>query len=282
MPIPDPKKYKNRDEYVEACMSAIGDEYDDKDQALAICFDKWKKKEKKSMDTSIERRYTPHDVAEIRIQTKGGKATKLVGYFAKFGKRSGNLGGFVEIIERGFFKDALEGSDIVDLFNHDPNYVLGRESAGTLKVWEDKIGLRYECKIPDTQTIRDLVLSPIERGDIKGNSFGFRVKPNGDDWGEDENGLAIRTLRAGGCAEIIDGSQVTFPAYPDTQVALRSLEEHKESIKPENDSEPAEETLEAEQETSEEETFVAIALARKRYLDLRLRDTEDESDAKSE
>ena len=190
---------------------------------------------KKKIEDVLERRYitfTPNvdpEHAEIRVVREEGEPIKIVGYFAKFNKRSSLLGGwFFEEIQPGFFRDAIPKSDTVDLFNHDSNYVLGRISSGTLRVWEDKIGLAYECVPPDTQIIRDLVLAPIERGDIKGCSFCFKIKRRGDDWDEDEEGRVIRTLLEGGCSELLDGSQVTFPAYPDTDVALRSHNEWKE------------------------------------------------------
>ena len=47
MPIPKPKKGEKEDDFVSRCMSDIGDEYDDKDQALAICHDTWRKSKKK-------------------------------------------------------------------------------------------------------------------------------------------------------------------------------------------------------------------------------------------
>lgn len=180
-------------------------------------------KEDKEQKT-MERRFTPFGSAEIRLVKKEGEPTKIVGYFAKFNKLSDNLGGFREIIEPGFFKEALKDSDTVDLFNHDSNFILGRISAKTLRIKEDDVGLRYECIAPDTQLIKDLVISPIERGDIKGNSFGFSINGDGDSWDEDKDGRIIRTLKAGGCRELFDGSQVTFPAYPDTDVALRSMD----------------------------------------------------------
>ncbi|MCT7656157.1 HK97 family phage prohead protease [Oceanimonas sp. NS1] len=59
------------------------------------------------------------------------------------------------------------------LFNHDPNFVLGRTRSGTLALSVDADGLRYEIDPPDTQTVRDLVLAPLARGDITGSSFAF-------------------------------------------------------------------------------------------------------------
>ena len=178
-----------------------------------------------------EKRFLGRKDSEIRLLKKEGEPTKLTGYFAKYGVLSENLGGFREIIEPGFFDEALKTSDMVDLFNHDPNFVLGRQSSKTLKVWSDEVGLAYECEAPDTQVIRDLVLSPIERGDITGNSFGFNIKGDGDSWNEDSDGRIIRTLKKDGCNELFDGSQVTYPAYPETEVSLRSKDMIKECKK---------------------------------------------------
>ena len=178
-----------------------------------------------------ETRFLPFEDAELRLIEDEGKPVRLTGYLAKFGVMSRNLGGFFERIEKGFFESALERSDPVDLFNHDSNIVLGRKSAGTFKVWEDDTGLRFDCFPPDTQLVKDMVLSPIRRKDIIGNSFGFSVNGGGDMWEEDEDGRTIRTLKAGGCRELFDGSQVTFPAYPETELALRSMDEWRDSIR---------------------------------------------------
>lgn len=48
MPIPSPRKGQTREAFISQCMHAIGDEYDDKKQALAICFGKWSDKKAKA------------------------------------------------------------------------------------------------------------------------------------------------------------------------------------------------------------------------------------------
>jgi HK97 family phage prohead protease len=185
------------------------------------------------MDKNREKRFTASTEASLKtVRGKDGDPVKIVGYFAKFNRDSENLGGFIEIIEPGFFREALKGSDVVDLFNHDNNIPLGRESVtgeGSLKVEEDEIGLRYELTPVDTVAGRDVV-KLIDTGVIKGNSFGFSVNRDGDSWAwDEEKGLEVRTLKAGGCRKLYDGSQVIFPAYPDTDVALRSMNEHKKA-----------------------------------------------------
>lgn len=139
------------------------------------------------------------------------------GHAAVFDKLSENLGGFREKIQPGAFDRVLD-NDVRALFNHDPNQILGRTSAGTLRVGVDADGLTYEIDPPDTQLGRDLLVS-IERGDIRESSFGFIV--GDDDWEEDEEGRVIRTVTE--IRELFDVSPVSFPAYPDADVGLREL-----------------------------------------------------------
>ena len=124
--------------------------------------------------------------------------------------------GAVERIMPGAFADALRGQgDVRALFNHDPNLVLGSTAAGTLKLSDDPRGLRYEIDPPDTQPARDLVQS-IQRGDVKGSSFAFRVL---DQQWKTEDGIDIRLIER---VELFDVGPVTFPAYEATEAQLRA------------------------------------------------------------
>jgi len=156
---------------------------------------------------------------ELRVKRKDdGALPRIEGYAAVFNSDSEDMG-FVERIKPGAFKKALKISDARALFNHDPNYVLGRQSAGTLELKEDKNGLFMSVQPPDTQLIRDLVLTPIERGDINDQSFGFTIAA--DEWEGLDTDHPVRTITE--VREVFDVSPVTYPAYPDTSVALRSL-----------------------------------------------------------
>lgn len=42
MPIPNPQAGEKQSEYIQRCLEAIGSEYTDKDQAVAICYTQWK------------------------------------------------------------------------------------------------------------------------------------------------------------------------------------------------------------------------------------------------
>lgn len=148
----------------------------------------------------------------------------IIGYGAVFNTRSEVIGGFfVEEIAPGAFDDVI-GQDVRALFNHDPNYLLGRVKSGTLRLAVDARGLRYEIDPPDTQTVRDLVLTPLARNDMTGSSFTMRVAE--DEWRE-EGDLIVRTIRR--ISELRDVGPVAFPAYPDAAAAQRSLDEWKQA-----------------------------------------------------
>lgn len=159
-------------------------------------------------------------VEGLTIERRDGAASLIKGHAAVFNMLSQDLGGFREQVAPGAFTQAIKEDDVRALFNHDPNFILGRNMSGTLRLSEDSRGLAIEIDAPDTQTIRDLVLAPIERGDVNQMSFAFNVRPNGQDWAKDEEGRVVRTLKS---VRLSDVSPVVYPAYPQTDVAMRSF-----------------------------------------------------------
>lgn len=142
---------------------------------------------------------------------------RLVGYAAKFNSEA-PLGDFVEIIRRGAFANTLNaGGNIRALWHHQHDALLGTTRSGTLKLEEDAHGLRFDLALPDTSHGRDLAVL-VERGDVAGCSFGFRVPEGGDRW-EQRGAQLVRELLK------VDLFEVTLthdPAYADTTVAKRS------------------------------------------------------------
>lgn len=170
---------------------------------------------------AIERRIFNAPQFEVRQE---GEARTLVGYAALFNELSEDFGGFRERVAPGAFARSL-GGDVRALINHDPNMILGRTISRSLQLSEDQRGLRVTINPPDTQFARDLLTS-IERGDISQMSFGFRTI--NDHWEEIE-GEVVRTLID---VELFDVSPVTFPAYPQTDIAVRALQTWQEAQKP--------------------------------------------------
>ena len=151
-----------------------------------------------------------------------GKRT-LAGYAAVFNSEA-NIGGyFREVIAPGAFRETLKDADVRALVDHDSGRLIGRKSNGTLRLSEDKRGLKVEIDLPDTSDGRD-VAALVERGDMDGMSFGFMVPKGGQSWAKNEAGESIRTITR---ARLVDVSIVTFPAYPQTDVALRDLADAK-------------------------------------------------------
>lgn len=152
-----------------------------------------------------------------------------------------------EVVRPGAFRAAIaERQDVRSLFNHDANFVLGRTKAGTLRLSEDEAGLFSEIDPPDTQLVRDLVLSPIARGDVSQMSFAFTVRRGGETKTSEKDGLFVSedggervTLRRDGDRiieerellnlDLFDVSPVTYPAYEQTDVGLRKAGERRES-----------------------------------------------------
>jgi hypothetical protein len=123
------------------------------------------------------------------------------------------------IMPSAFRTTLSSGADILGLANHENEKLLGRTSNRTLRVTETNKGLAVEIDMPDTSYARDLI-ELVKRGDIKGLSFGFRVRQNGQKFTKD-SGVTIRELHDVDLREV---SIVSQPAYPETSLALRSAE----------------------------------------------------------
>lgn len=164
---------------------------------------------------------------EVRFADEGAAtAATIRGYAARFNSPSEPIGGrFVERIAPGAFDEVL-GQDVRALINHDPSLILGRSTAGTLRLSVDAQGLAYEVDLPDTAYARDLATS-IARGDISQSSFAFTLEPDGEVWSRTDEGMRVRTLVK--FKRLLDVSPVTYPAYPEASVGLRSLERFEDA-----------------------------------------------------
>lgn len=170
-----------------------------------------------------------YDFSEIRMETEqaGTEAEpvqikKLVGYAARFNSYSQDLGGFVEIIRPGAFKENLGANPVYALANHNRDLILGTTKNGTLKVSEDQYGLRIELTPRDTPTTREW-MGHVESGAIDKMSFKFSLKDKGGErWLRGDSGESVRELLN---VKLFDVSLVDFPAYESTSVGVRSIEE---------------------------------------------------------
>ena len=161
---------------------------------------------------AIERR-------NITLGVQSSNAGTVTGFAIRYQSESRDLGGFREIIQRGALSGSLAdpGIDPIALWNHEPRLILGRRSAGTLRLTDTAEGLAFEIDLPKTGYGLD-VRKLVERGDLKSMSFGFTVAPGGEKWAT-RDGQKIRTLSAITLHEI---SLVSDPAYLETSVKMRA------------------------------------------------------------
>jgi HK97 family phage prohead protease len=163
---------------------------------------------------TLEKRATSNP-PEIREAVAGGRT--IAGYAVVFNSTAEIGDAWREVVAPGAFTESLGSNDVVALYSHERCRVLGRTSAGTLRLKQDNKGLSYEIDLPDTTDGRDLAVL-IERGDVNGMSFGFSVTKQ--EWDETVS-PPKRTIQAVDLREI---TVTAFPAYDDTTIGLRDLE----------------------------------------------------------
>lgn len=172
--------------------------------------------------------------SDLRVERRadGDSMPKIVGHASVFNQWTtlyeGTYWRWREIVRPGAFRNALaEKQDVLACINHDRGLILGRSTSGTLTLAEDSVGLLATIDPPDTQAARDLAVL-IERRDLTGMSFAFWVRAGGSKTTiviEGDKELEDRELFD---LDLFDVSVVTDPAYPQTDVVVRSRAEHRD------------------------------------------------------
>lgn len=172
-----------------------------------------------------ERRFVAVEDAEVRASTKEDGTVGIGGLGIVFDKPAVIGRAFEEII-RAESVDGLLGADVRGLFNHDPNYVLGRNGV-TMTLRKTAAGVEFD--IPALPKARADVAEAIQRRDVTGNSFSFTLPEDGSGevWTraekrKDGGKLPLREIVR--IAGLYDIGPVTFPAYEATKVSARSME----------------------------------------------------------
>jgi uncharacterized protein len=212
--------------------------------------------ERRDVAPAIERRVVllPDDLrAEARAEGDATPARRrIVGHAAVFDSMTTLYEGEMlvcrEVVRKGAFANVIkERQDVCALFNHDSSFILGRTTSGTLTLSEDATGLLTDTNPPDTQLVRDLVLAPIDRRDVSQMSFAFTVR-RAPQMTTTTTADGVTVCDYGGervtCymdgnrhveerelldLDLFDISPVTYPAYKDTDVALRERGERREA-----------------------------------------------------
>jgi HK97 family phage prohead protease len=158
---------------------------------------------------------------------EGEKPAEAEGHFLVFDERVQIMPGYYEEIASTALDNVMD-DDVRVLFNHDENKILARTKAKpepTATIDKDDKGGIVRWSFPKT-TYADDLRESMKRGDVSQMSFAFRVKKV--EWTDFENGDVLRRITE--FEKLYDVSPVTFPAYPTTDVALRSMQDHKKEI----------------------------------------------------
>jgi HK97 family phage prohead protease len=166
----------------------------------------------------LERRFANLVSVEVRADNGDGPIG-FTGHAAVFGQRTAigdpKRWGFWEQVDRGAFDDIAQ-DDVRFLINHNPDLVLARSTASTLRLSSDAEGLAVDADLAPTSYGRDLQIS-LGRRDVTQMSFAFATVA--DSWETLDDGTELRTLLK---VKTYDVSAVTYPAYDATDAGVRS------------------------------------------------------------
>ena len=184
------------------------------------------KKAKRSADLgaaeALGPRTFPEHSAEYRsvpFKDADVKGRRFRGYAAAFDAEA-DLGEFTEEIRRGAFRKVLSDDPYVPmLFNHNAQLppLASTRSGMTLK--EDGSGLLVDATLAN-HFAAEAVLEGVERGDIRGMSFGFVAGRGNSDLSQ-RNGRVHRAIT--NFNKLLDVSPTHDPAYAETSAEVRSM-----------------------------------------------------------
>lgn len=162
-------------------------------------------------------------LVELRYDEKQSKRT-LSGYAVVFNDVTTIGNKFEERVD----STALDGVDMSNtfaLYNHDWSAVIGR-SGKNMRMEVDQKGLRVDVELPNTTMANDLS-ELVRSGIVSGMSFGFSVDK--DTWTRTDTGMPVRTINQVG--KLYEVTFTPVPAYPTTEVALRSMATVEDELK---------------------------------------------------
>lgn len=177
---------------------------------------------------------------------------ELSGKAISFNTQSNYLGFYETISPEAISQDLINRSDVILCVNHSEDAILGRSvgGEGTLKLERRDDGVYFTCSLPKTTLGYD-TYQQVQRRDLRSCSFAFTI-PNekgAQEWSK-KDGVMYRKVNK--IDKLYDISIVCRPAYEDTTVMARSMQEY-ESAKAEIE--------EAEQREAEQTHIVEEPIA---------------------
>ena len=185
----------------------------------------------KGVTATEERRGSALGETDFCLRAATDATPIFTGHAAVFDSRTaiGNplTWGFYEEVATGAFTKTISEGDARFLVDHDTQLLVARVSAGDLRLSQDKVGLAVDADL-DTELsyVKDLVRN-LDKRRITGMSFGFQVVK--DEWQTEQvetidgNSVDVEVRRITE-VRLLEVSAVTFPAYEETDAALRALQ----------------------------------------------------------
>lgn len=168
-----------------------------------------------------------------------------------YNSRSEYMGFYEEMAKGCFTKTLNESKDIRCLYGHDENQLLARTKNGSLRFEDRDDGLHFFFEAPNTQLGND-VLTMVRSELITGCSFGFSCVKEKNEIRNNERYRIVTEAR------LYEVSLVGSPAYEDSEVHNRNLDEHSEEHSDEHKDEHSDEHSDEQTETQSEETTTNI------------------------
>lgn len=150
-----------------------------------------------------------------QLRTSESDSPCIEGYFSTFDGVYELWPGATESVDRHAFDGALE-DDIRCLIDHDTRLVLGRNTAGTLRLGVDEHGLWFSVDVNPEDVDAMNLYARVKRGDVSGCSFGFDILD--EEMEKKTDGSVHWTIKR---VKLYEGSICTFPAYQNTQAEAR-------------------------------------------------------------
>lgn len=133
-------------------------------------------------------------------------------------------------------EELIQQNDVKLYVDHMPmrgTLARSKYGQGSLKLFITDRGLEFETSLPETE-LGNEILRGMERGDYDAMSFGFIVGKDHYDSKPDENGIWNRYIDD---FMMLDEISILsqLPAYSQTEVSKRSLDEAKEALNKETE-----------------------------------------------
>lgn len=150
---------------------------------------------------------------------------KFTGYAVKWNSLSAAMNGYTTIsdeykqfkeqFEIGAFTESLKANEQSFYISHNHNLFLGRTSDGTLELYEDSIGLKFNLNLPPGNELGRYLCMKIKKGAVQKMSVGFKNPI--DMWTPFDGLTELRTITK---ADLTEVSAVDIPAFEDTDISI--------------------------------------------------------------